>query len=63
MGCCWLTKCKKAKIKLLPMQPGEIDETYANIDDLIENFDYKPNTSLEVGISNFVNWYKDYHKL
>ena len=51
---------KKAKKNFLPMQPGDVLETYADIDDLNRFIGFKPNTSIEEGILNFVNWYKDY---
>ncbi len=54
---------KKADKNFMPMQPGDVQATYANVDDLIKDFDYKPDTSLEVGIENFVRWYKDYYKV
>ena len=53
---------KKAIINFLPLQPGDVPDTYANVDNLKEKFSYKPSTSVVDGISNFVKWYKDYHK-
>ena len=53
---------KKAKIKFLPLQPGDIPDTNANVDSLVKEFDYKPTTSVFDGVSNFVKWYKDYYK-
>ena len=44
----------------MPMQPGDVPATYANVDDLVATFDYKPATTLEFGIGNFVDWYKSY---
>lgn len=44
----------------LPMQPGDVPCTYADIDELIEDVDFKPTTSIEQGIEHFVSWYKDY---
>lgn len=52
---------KKAKKELLPMQPGEVPETYANIDDLARETGFRPETGIEQGIGKFVAWYKDYH--
>ena len=52
---------KKAKENLLPMQAGDVPITYADVDELINEIDFKPNTSIEEGISNFVEWYKDYY--
>ena len=53
---------KKAKINFLPLQPGDVPDTYANVDNLKEKFDYKPSTSVVDGVSNFVRWYKEYYK-
>ena len=54
---------KKAKINFLPLQPGDVKDTYANTDELKQNFNYKPSTSVEDGVSNFVKWFKDYYKI
>jgi len=51
----------KADKELLPLQPGDIPETYANVDDLVKDFDYKPSMSVKQGVQNFVEWYKEYH--
>ena len=51
---------KKAKINYLPLQPGDVPDTYADVSNLVKNFDYKPKTSVAQGVSNFVNWYKTY---
>ena len=54
---------KKAKIKFLPLQPGDVQDTYANIKNIKKNLKYKPITSVSVGVKNFVQWYKSYYKL
>jgi UDP-glucuronate 4-epimerase len=54
---------KIAKKELLPIQPGDVPETFANIDDLILDFNYKPRVKIEDGIKNFVDWYIKYHKI
>ena len=54
---------KKAKINLLPLQPGDVPDTYANIDNLNKQFNYKPTTSVTQGVSAFVKWYKEYYKI
>ena len=54
---------KKAKINFLPLQKGDVPDTYANVDNLIKKFDYKPKTSVIDGVSKFVKWYKDYYKI
>ena len=51
---------KKAKINFLPLQLGDVPDTYANVDNLNKKFNYKPSTSVISGVSNFVKWYKDY---
>ena len=53
----------KSEKELLPLQPGDVPDTYADIDDLVEEFDFKPQMSLKQGVNNFVNWYKEYHNL
>ena len=54
---------KKAKINFLPLQPGDVPDTYANTDNLNEKFNYKPSTSVIEGVSSFVEWYKNYYKI
>lgn len=54
---------KKAEMNMLPLQAGDVPATYANVDDLIQDVDYKPSTPVEVGIARFVEWYKDYYKV
>lgn len=52
---------KTALTEMLPMQPGDVPATYADIDDLMKEVDFKPSTSIEEGILQFVMWYQDYH--
>ena len=52
---------KKAIINFLPLQPGDVPDTFANIDIINEKFSYKPSTSVIEGVSNFVKWYKNYY--
>jgi UDP-glucuronate 4-epimerase len=54
---------KKAIINFLPLQPGDVPDTFANINNLKEKFDYKPNTPVLEGIRCFVKWYRDYYKI
>ena len=54
---------RKAEKNLLPLQDGDVPDTYADASDLVNDVGYKPNTSIEVGVSNFVNWYLDYYKI
>ncbi len=50
----------KAKKEMLPMQAGDVSRTWANVDDLVLDYDYSPNTSIEMGVKSFVQWYKEY---
>lgn len=52
---------KKAIYNYLPMQPGDVPATEADVSDLERDVDFKPNTSIEVGIRNFIDWYRDYY--
>jgi UDP-glucuronate 4-epimerase len=54
---------KKAEIELLPLQPGDVPDTFADVDDLVEQFHYKPATPIAEGIERFVHWYRDYYKV
>ena len=54
---------KKALKNLLPMQPGDVPATYADVDDLVRDVGFKPATSIETGVSRFVEWYRDYHRV
>ena len=51
----------EAKRTLLPMQPGDVEHTYADVDDLIRDVGYQPTTKIEDGVAEFVRWYKDYY--
>jgi UDP-glucuronate 4-epimerase len=52
---------KKTKKEFLPMQDGEVSKTYADIDDLMEDVGFKPNTCIREGIGKFAEWYKKYY--
>ncbi len=52
---------KEAKINFLPMQPGDVKESYSNIDESIKKLDFNPKTSIDVGIPNFIKWYKSFN--
>lgn len=54
---------KKAEKEFLPMQPGDVYQTYADVTPLIENFGFKPSTSIEEGLGKFVDWYKEYYNI
>ncbi len=53
----------EAKKEYLPMQPGDVKKTWANVDDLVNEYNYEPNTSISVGIKRFVEWFKAYYKI
>lgn len=54
---------KKAEMNLLPLQPGDVPDTYADVTDLVEQFGYKPTTQVEKGVALFVDWYREYYKV
>ncbi len=54
---------KEAVKELLPMQPGDVAATSADVTDLVENLKYKPDTRVPEGIQNFINWYREYFKV
>ena len=53
----------RAKLELLPLQPGDVVDTFADIEGLSRDFNYSPSTSINEGIAKFVSWYKDYYKI
>ena len=50
-----------AEKEMLPLQPGDVPDTYADVDDLVGDFGYKPSTSVEEGIAKFAAWYREYY--
>ena len=54
---------KVAKKNMLPIQPGDVPSTYADVSDLIDDLGYKPQTSIQEGINNFVDWYIDFYNI
>jgi UDP-glucuronate 4-epimerase len=54
---------KTAQREMLPMQPGDVPATYADVDDLMRDVGFRPSTSIEDGVARFVKWYRDYHKV
>ncbi|MEO1401095.1 MAG: NAD-dependent epimerase [Cyanobacteria bacterium J06635_1] len=52
---------KTAEKQMMPMQPGDVTATYADVDDLMADVGFKPNTPLDVGIGKFVAWYREYY--
>ncbi len=53
---------KKAVKNMLPLQPGDVEDTYADVSKLVKKFGYKPSVSVEDGVKNFVAWYKTFYK-
>jgi len=60
-----LEKCLgvEAKKNFLPLQPGDVPDTYADVTALVEDVGYRPSTPISVGIANFVSWYKEYYRI
>jgi UDP-glucuronate 4-epimerase len=58
-----LEKClgRQAEQNLLPLQPGDVPDTYADVQDLVDDVGYKPDTSVEEGVANFVDWYRAFY--
>ena len=54
---------RKAEIQFLPMQPGDVPQSYADIDAISADLGYRPTTMIDVGVPNFVRWYKEYHAI
>jgi UDP-glucuronate 4-epimerase len=53
---------KKAEKNLLPLQPGDVPDTWADTEDLVADVDYQPSTPIETGVKNFVDWYLEFYK-
>ena len=54
---------RKAEKNLLPMQAGDVPDTWADVEALVEDVGYRPATPVEVGVKRFVDWYRDYYKV
>lgn len=54
---------KKAEKNLLPLQPGDVPDTYADVEELVADVGYRPDMPVEQGVENFVNWYRDYFRV
>lgn len=54
---------KKAKKNYMDLQPGDVPETYANVDDLFNNIDFKPETTIQDGVNQFIDWFIDYYSI
>ncbi len=53
----------RATKQFLPMQPGDVEKTWANVDDLIKDYGYSPNTPIKNGVDQFVKWYKEFYSV
>lgn len=53
---------KKAQLNLLPLQPGDVPDTCADVQDLMRDVGYRPNTPVEIGVTRFISWYRSYYK-
>ena len=53
---------RKAKTELVPMQPGDVPEAHANVDDLMRDAGFRPSMPIEEGVRRFIAWYRDFHK-
>jgi len=54
---------RKAEKRLLPLQPGDVPDTYADVDSLVRDTGYAPGTTIEVGVRKFVEWYREYYEV
>ena len=53
----------KARLNLLPLQPGDVPDTYADVSDLVRDTGYQPSTSVAEGVARFVTWYRDFYRV
>ena len=54
---------KKAKMIMKPIQPGDVEKTWADVDELIKDYDYRPDTPIETGVRKFIEWYAGYYNI
>jgi UDP-glucuronate 4-epimerase len=54
---------KKAIKNMLPMQPGDVPATFADVDDLARDVDFAPRTPIETGVKRFIEWYREYYRV
>jgi UDP-glucuronate 4-epimerase len=52
---------RKTEMEMLPMQPGDVQRTYADIEAIQQDLGFQPKTSIEEGVPAFVRWYREYH--
>ena len=50
-------------MEMLPLQPGDVPDTEADVTDLIQTVGYRPQVSVENGVANFVRWYREYYRV
>ena len=53
----------EAQKNMLPMQQGDVKDTYADVSNLIADVGYKPDTTIDVGVKRFVEWYRNFYKI
>jgi len=53
----------KANMELLPLQSGDVLDTFADVSDLVKDFDYKPSITIKEGVAKFIKWYKNYYSV
>ena len=54
---------KKAILNFMPIQPGDVPKTFADVTDLIKDLNYEPQISIKFGVKQFVDWYNDFYKI
>ncbi len=54
---------KQAEKNMMPIQPGDVPATWADVSDLVEDLDYQPNTPIQEGVNRFIDWYKDFYNV
>lgn len=54
---------RTAEKNMLPIQPGDVPATYADVEALVQDVGFAPRTSIETGVANFVAWYRDYYRV
>ena len=52
---------KEAEKNMMPMQPGDVPKTWADVEDLFTYIDFRPQVGIDEGVKNFINWYKEYY--
>jgi UDP-glucuronate 4-epimerase len=52
-----------AQKEMLPIQPGDVEKTWANVDGLISDYNYRPSTDIKTGVTEFISWYRSYYRV